>query len=173
MNKLWKCVTFLLQAEGGGCPLLILILPHEGLVHRHQLPRYLPIVLIHSEPAVTGEVVPADTRNLSDQNSNSEATCCDILTSCLPVSPTSCHPSCPRSRHDPGTKRSKSWCCHGGSAASSEDPARWPPVWKRPPAKHGNRRYCSVTDYIKVSFDKVEMMVWMVGYNTIQYSKTQ
>lgn len=52
-------VTFLLQPQSGSCPLIVLVLPHEGLVHRDQLPGYLPVIFIHGQPASTREIVPA------------------------------------------------------------------------------------------------------------------
>lgn len=53
------CVTFLLQPQSGSRPLVVLVLPHEGLVHGDELPGYLPVIFIHSQPAIAREIVPA------------------------------------------------------------------------------------------------------------------
>lgn len=55
-------VTFLLQAKSGFRVFVFVVaLPHKGLVHRHQLTSQLPVILINSQPALTGEEVPAHT----------------------------------------------------------------------------------------------------------------
>lgn len=58
-----RCVTFLFKSQSGSPSLIIIIPLHEGLIHRHQLPHYLPVILIHCQPAVTWEVVPTTRRN--------------------------------------------------------------------------------------------------------------
>lgn len=65
-------ITFLLEPQSRACSLLIFIFPHEGFVHRDQLSCYLPIVFLHCEPAVTGEVVSIDSTKASDQHSVSQ-----------------------------------------------------------------------------------------------------
>ena len=57
MKNLFK--TFLLKTQrGAGLLVVILALPHEGLVHGDKLPGHLPVVLIDRQPALTREVVP-------------------------------------------------------------------------------------------------------------------
>lgn len=61
-----EALTFLLKPQGGcTCPLLIIVPLHEGLIHGHQLPGDLSIILIHRQPTVTWEVVPVSKQILN------------------------------------------------------------------------------------------------------------
>ena len=52
-------LTFLFQTECGFRVFLIIIaLPHEGLIHRNELPGELSIILIGSQPTLTRKKVP-------------------------------------------------------------------------------------------------------------------
>lgn len=64
-------LTFLFQAESGFRVFLIIIsFPHKSLVHRNQLPGKLPIILINSQPAFTGEKVPKNNKGLERDTAN-------------------------------------------------------------------------------------------------------
>lgn len=140
MRRLWISVTFLLQPQSRACPLLILILPHKGLIHRNQLPCYLSIIFIHSQPAIAGKIVPRNQRKSGLRNTSYKSSI-----NLVSGSGTLYRPLCPQSPLDPGTRMSGNGCYHGGFAASSVDPDQQLSQWKRPPKENNSRIYWYVT----------------------------